>query len=155
MGKTNIASILLKIPFPEKSKLSYNKEYGLFGLLAEALTEGRRQKVEGRRQPEQKVESRRQNQNSPARTLSLSDNLGIGHSPPLRSNPLPQHPALCRAISKEGCDLFSVWQNPRQRFKRCTEAGIIPRVSRFKLVDWWSPTSPEYRHKNSQLSSKC
>jgi hypothetical protein len=42
VGKTNIAPILLKIPFSEKSKLSYNKEYGLFGLRQEALTEGRR-----------------------------------------------------------------------------------------------------------------
>ncbi len=51
VAKNNIASILLKIRFPEKSKLSYNKEYGLFGLGQEALTEGRSSRgtyVEGR-----------------------------------------------------------------------------------------------------------
>ncbi|UNU21703.1 hypothetical protein D0A34_25230 [Microcoleus vaginatus PCC 9802] len=84
--------------------------------------EGKKQKVEGRRQPDQKVEGRRQNQNSPPRTLSLSDIIGVGHSPPLRSNPLPPHLVLWRAIPREGCDLSSVLQNPRQRFKRCTEA---------------------------------
>ncbi|TAE84257.1 MAG: hypothetical protein EAZ60_14590 [Oscillatoriales cyanobacterium] len=49
--KTNIASIRLKIPFPEKSKLSYNKEYGLFGLRRRKREEGKNE--EGRRQKEE------------------------------------------------------------------------------------------------------
>ncbi|MEG4519748.1 MULTISPECIES: hypothetical protein [unclassified Microcoleus] len=62
--------------------------------------EGKKLKVEGRRQPDQKVEGRRQNQNSSDRALSLSDIIGVGHSPLLRSNPLPGHPVLWRAIQE-------------------------------------------------------
>ncbi|MEG4445619.1 hypothetical protein QUB47_26350 [Microcoleus sp. AT9_B5] len=62
--------------------------------------EGKKLKVEGRRQPDLKVEARRQNQNSSDRTLSLSDTIAVGHSPPLRSNPLPPHPVLWQAIQE-------------------------------------------------------
>ncbi|MEG4802677.1 hypothetical protein Q5689_19050 [Microcoleus sp. ARI1-A2] len=43
----------------------------------------------------------------------------------------------------------------RLRFKRCTpRLWKMPRVSRFKFVDWRSPDRSEYRHENPQLSSK-
>ncbi|TAE15624.1 MAG: hypothetical protein EAZ94_03670 [Oscillatoriales cyanobacterium] len=86
--KTNIASIRLKIPFPEKSKLSYNKEYGLFGLRRRKREEGRRKKEEGKGQKEegkgQKEKGRR------FFPLPLSP-----------SPPLPPHPILWRAISRK------------------------------------------------------
>ncbi|MEG4803648.1 hypothetical protein QUB63_31065 [Microcoleus sp. ARI1-B5] len=93
VGKSNIASIPLKIPFPEKSKLSYNKEYGLFGLRQEALAEDGRQKVkDGRqkledgRQREDKRRKRPEGKFFPfltlglglPRTLSLSHPLTLG-----------------------------------------------------------------------------
>ncbi|MEG4318061.1 MULTISPECIES: hypothetical protein [unclassified Microcoleus] len=43
----------------------------------------------------------------------------------------------------------------RLRFKRCTpRLWKMPRVSRFKFVDWRSPEEAQYRHENPQLSSK-
>jgi hypothetical protein len=71
----SVASIPLKIPFPEKSKLSYNKEYGLFGLQQAALAEdgrrktaedGRRKTAEdGRRRQKTKEDGRRKTETFP------------------------------------------------------------------------------------------
>ncbi|MCC3446170.1 hypothetical protein [Microcoleus sp. PH2017_09_SFU_O_A] len=97
--KTNIASIRLKIPFPEKSKLSYNKEYGLFGLRRRKREEGRRKKEEGKGQKEegkgQKEKGRR------FFPLPLSPSPPLPPLPPLPSPPLPPHPILWRAISRK------------------------------------------------------
>ncbi|MCC3528261.1 MAG: hypothetical protein JGK21_08610 [Microcoleus sp. PH2017_22_RUC_O_B] len=111
--KTNIASIRLKIPFPEKSKLSYNKEYGLFGLRRRKREEGRRKKEEGKGQKEegkgQKEKGRR------FFPLPLSPSPPLPPLPPLPSPPLPLS-LRTRFSGEQFLEKLSVLQNHRQRF---------------------------------------
>ncbi|WP_293338718.1 hypothetical protein [Microcoleus sp. CAWBG58] len=96
--KTNIASIRLKIPFPEKSKLSYNKEYGLFGLRRRKKEEGRRKREEGRGKKGRGKKGRGKKGRGKIFSFSPSPALPLPLSspPPSPSLPLPPsvHPVL-------------------------------------------------------------